>query len=123
MADLNVQFREEERIPVTFQTENAYHWDVVFRGNEALQPIVFSPQDRSMPVTFHEDGINGEIFGGVNYIVHDYGDLPIATKQRLGCIIVGENLDITPEGTLSATGEADMDPLSNLEIEELLGGS
>ena len=75
MADLNVQFREEERIPVTFQTENAYHWDVVFRGNEELQPIVFSSQDRSMPVTFHEDGINGEIFGGVNYIVHDYGDL------------------------------------------------
>ena len=122
MADFNVQFQEEERIPVTFQTENAYHWDVVFQGNEELQPIVFTPQDRSIPVTFHEDEINDRIFGGVNSIIHDDGDLPSATRQRLGCVIVGENLDITPEGLLSADA-AQVDALTNLEIEELLGGS
>lgn len=122
MADFNVQFQDEQRIPVTFRTENAYHWEVVFQGNEELQPIVFTIPKAAIPVTFHEDDIRDKIFGGVNYIVHDYGDLPIATKQRLGCVIVGENLDITPEGLLSADA-SQMDALSNMEIEELLGGS
>ena len=122
MADFNVRFQEEQRIPVTFRTENAYHWDVVFHGNEELQPIVFTPRKAAIPVTFHEDDINDKIYGGVNYVVHDYGDLPIATRQRLGCIIVGENLDITPEGFLSADA-AQVDSLTNMEIEELLGGS
>ena len=122
MADFNVRFQEGQRIPVTFRTENAYHWNVVFHGNEELQPIVFTPREASIPVTFHEDDINDRILGGVNYIVHDYGDLPIATRQRLGCIIVGENLDITPEGLLSADA-AQVDSLTNMEIEELLGGS
>ena len=122
MADLNVRFQEEQRIPLTFLTENAYHWDVVFQGNEELQPIVFTPRKAAIPVTFHEDDINDKIYGGVNYVVHDYGDLPIATRQRLGCIIVGENLDVTPEGLLSAEA-AQVDALTNMEIEELLGGS
>ena len=122
MADFEVLLREEQRIPVIFRTENAYHWDVVFHGDEELQPIVFTPREASVPVTFHEDSINDRILGGVNYIVHDYGDLPIATRQSLGCIIVGENLDITPEGLLSADA-AQVDSLTNMEIEELLGGS
>ena len=75
-----------------------------------------------MPVTFHEDRINDKIFGGVNYVVHDYGELPIATRQRLGCIIVGENLSVEEDGTLSADA-AEVDALTNTEIEELLGGS
>ena len=122
MADFDVLFREEQRIPVAFRTENTYHWDVVFRGDEELRPIIFTPREASMPVTFHEDRINDKIFGGVNYVVHDYGELPIATRQRLGCIIVGENLSVEEDGTLSADA-AEVDALTNTEIEELLGGS
>lgn len=122
MADFDVLFSEEQRIPIEFTSQNAYHWNVVFHGNEELQPIVFTPRKAAIPVTFHEDDINDRILGGVNYIVHDYGDLPIATRQRLGCIIVGENLDITPDGLLSAD-TAQVDALTNMEIEELLGGS
>ena len=122
MADFDVLFQEEQRIPVTFRTENAYHWDVVFQRGEQIGPIVFRPPEAAIPVSFMEDDINDSIFGGVNYIVYDHGDLPVATKQRLGCVIVGENLSVEENGTLSADA-AQVDSLTNMEIEALLGGS
>ena len=121
MADFDVLFQEEQRIPIGFTSQNAYHWDVVFQQEKPV-PIIFTPGDKSIPVTFREDDINDRILGGVNYIVHDYGKLPIATREKLGCIIVGENLSVEEDGTLSADA-AQVDALTNMEIEELLGGS
>ena len=121
MADFDVLYREEQRIPVTFHKENAHHYKVIFHQDEEIGPVVFSQDPAYFPVTFHEDGISDKIFGGVNYVVHDYGELPIATRQRLGCIIVGENLSVEEDGTLSADA-AEVDALTNMEIEELLGG-
>ena len=122
MADFNVLFHEEERQEVIFHENNSHHWNVVFQRGEQIGPIVFRPPEAAIPVSFTEDDINDSIFGGVNYIVHDYSELPIATKQRLGCVIVGGNLSVEENGTLSADA-AQVDTLTNMEIEALLGGS
>ena len=122
MADFNVLFREEQESRVVFRGDRVYRWDVVFSKGEEALPIVFTRPEGAIPVTFHEDGVNDRIFGGVDYVVHDYGDLPIATRQSPGCVIVGENLSVQKDGTLSADA-ARVDALTNLEIEELLGGT
>lgn len=122
MADFNVLFREEKESHVVFRGDGIYHWDVVFSEGEEALPVVFTRPEGAIPVTFHEDGINDRIFGGVDYVVHDYGDLPIATRQRLGCVIVGDRLSVEKDGTLSADA-AEIEALSNYDIEELLGGT
>lgn len=42
--------------------------------------------------------------------------IPIATKETLGCIIVGENLSITEKGTLSVSTADDVEADNTLPI-------
>lgn len=48
--------------------------------------------------------IENNIYSVTKVSNYKYYDLPIATKNSLGGIIVGDNLSITPGGVLSATG-------------------
>lgn len=52
-------------------------------------------------VIFEEQELNEPIFAGAQYIVHEWSDTPIATTDALGCVIVGENLEVAGNGTLS----------------------
>lgn len=54
------------------------------------------------------------IYSAVN---NNYSDLPIATRSKLGAVIVGKGLDVTTSGILS--GE-EIEILTNLQIENLL---
>lgn len=53
--------------------------------------------------------------------VYNYTDIPIATKNSLGGVIVGDNLEIDSNGVLSATGGGNVNLLeiTNEEIDAL----
>lgn len=46
--------------------------------------------------------------------------LPIATRERLGGIIVGNTMNIKEDGTLDAQDAVGVEPISNLRLEEIL---
>lgn len=53
-------------------------------------------------------GILGDVeIGGV--IIEEYPDIPIATTERLGGVIVGDHLAITDSGRLSVTVSEDIE--------------
>lgn len=53
-------------------------------------------------------GILGDVqIGGV--IIEEYPDIPIATTERLGGIIVGDHLTVTENGRLSVTVSEDVE--------------
>ena len=62
-----------------------------------------------------------KLSGSLGKTVSFFRELPIATTSSLGAIIVGDNLSVEPDGTLSADAE-EIDPISNIEIERMLGG-
>ena len=62
-----------------------------------------------------------KLSGSLGKTVSFYRELPIATTTSLGAVIVGDNLSVEPDGTLSADAE-EIDPISNIEIERMLGG-
>lgn len=51
-------------------------------------------------VIFEEQDLNEPIFAGSMYVVHEWENTPIATTDALGCVIVGDNLEVTGNGTL-----------------------
>lgn len=51
-------------------------------------------------VIFEEQELNEPIFAGAQYVVHEWSDTPIATTSALGCVIVGDNLEVSGNGTL-----------------------
>lgn len=90
-------------------------YKIVYQGGRftanSLDPHVRYAYDMNVYVLVHDDTFT--ILSGVNATIADVEkivyDLTIATKDRLGGIKVGEGLNITSDGTLSAD-------ISNLPI-------
>lgn len=51
-------------------------------------------------VVFEQQDINEPVFTGVQHVVHEWQGTPIATTDAPGCVIVGENLEVSGNGTL-----------------------
>lgn len=73
-------------------------------------------EDMDATICLASSSSGGSSGGGGTYV------LPVATASRLGGIKVGENLSITPDGTLSATGASvsEEDMASPTETDEML---
>ncbi|MGN9096399.1 hypothetical protein [Flintibacter porci] len=73
-------------------------------------------KDMEATIALMSSGEGGSSGGGGTYV------LPVATSTRLGGIKVGENLSITGDGVLSATGASvsEDDMASPTETDEML---
>lgn len=64
--------------------------------------VTFGESSTDFDVTFDSGDSSESILSDTQYVVHHYSeDLPIAKRDALGCVIVGENLSVTGNGTIS----------------------
>lgn len=91
-------------------TGTVYNRSVVLNGSLKDKDSMFGKITRTEKLS-----------GSLGKTVSFFRELPIATTTSLGAVIVGDNLSVEPDGTLSADAE-EIDPISNIEIERMLGG-
>lgn len=64
--------------------------------------VTFDESSTAFDVSFDSGDSSESILSDTQYVVHHYSeDLPIAKRDALGCVIVGANLSVTGNGTIS----------------------
>lgn len=84
-----------------------------------LLNVEFEDTNDILDADFEDNDSFDVNFGNVVYPITR---IPIATREQLGGIIVGPNLEVEPDGTLSADPTAMSDEISNMDIERIIGG-
>lgn len=82
--------------------------------------VHFNPENEKLPLEFEQIDHSSDLdFGGFTHILYD---VPIATRDSIGAVKVGDRLSIEKDGTISASKQV-MEVLTNEDIEKLLGGA
>ena len=120
---------ENEQITITGSTFLYEVGTAYYIGDETLQFRIVDDENVGEYFSIEKIAkVDGNLFltQESNYIytlldvVQSMGDIPIATTERLGGIIVGSTLGITPSGVLDVlSGEIAM-PITTEELERIL---
>ena len=107
---------------IKYQVSNAY-----YNGNGVMKIRLLSNESNSDYIIFNcvefttEDLICKYANNQYNFSVKKVNplELPIATKEKLGAVIVGDGLEVDTAGKITANGGVKL-PISNEELEKLL---